>query len=260
MLSACPSSPRAAPSDPILELYRASGAEEQLGQYAKIYESFLSQQSEDTPPKLLKAMQAALRETKDSISLDTLFLARLRSGLNETTARAVLRFLESPAGRTVTEAERRAQTPEGMTALQRYMKEEGPAESDLARIELLRVLDAATGASEFAANQKLAIQYAMAMAFDAAKPEAERRGSDVVWALVQQGEAQAKLEAVNETRIFFLFSYRVVSKAELREYIAFAVSEPGLLYHRVLSDAMLQTLLRRSRQMAAVIAREMMPK
>ncbi|HET9950520.1 MAG TPA: hypothetical protein VFS09_01870 [Candidatus Eisenbacteria bacterium] len=251
--------PSAAAEDTITELYRLSGAQEAVGQYPRTLEADMAEHREDTSPRMVRAMRTALAEAVDSTRIDSTFLARLHLVMSEATAREGLKFLKSPTGRTVTEAERSLNTPEGIAQMKAFL-EEDIAESDPARLDLLRILDEATGSSESLANANLAMKHAIAVAFEAARPPEDRQGSDVLWALVLQGEAQARLEAEVQTRTYYRYVYRAVTKKELREYIDFAISETGLEYHRALNSVLSQTILDINRGMAAVLARELMPK
>jgi hypothetical protein len=245
--------------DTITELYRLSGAQEALGQYPKMLQADVAQHRDETPPRLLKALDVALQEAVDSTRIDSVFLVRLHAVMNETTAKSALKFLKSPTGRTVTEAERALNTPEGVAHMKAFLDQD-IAESDGARMDLLSILDEATGASESMASASLSMKHAIAVAFDAARPPEERQGSDVLWALVMQGEPQARYEAQQQTRTYFSYVYRAVTKDELREYITFAISEPGLTYHRAMNSVLSQAILDVNRGMAAVLAREMAPK
>ena len=251
--------PTAAAEDTITELYRMSGAQEAVGQYPRMVEADIAEHREETPPMLLRALQTAFAETVDSARIDSTFLVRLHAVFHESTAREALKFLKSPTGRTVTEAERSLNTPQGVAQMQAFL-EQDIAESDGARLDLLRILDEATGASASLASTNLAMKHAIAVAFDAARPAEERQGSDLLWALVLQGEAQARFEAQQQTRAYFRYVYRAVTKAELREYITFAISESGLEYHRAMNSVLSQAVLDINREMAAVLTREMSPK
>ena len=244
-----------AAEDPILDVYRASGAEDVLKQYPKSFEATMISGRENTPPRIYRALETAFKETVSGARLDSMFLSRLRPMLSIPTAKDALKFLRSPTGRSATEAERQASTPEAAARMEEYFKELTP-DSDPSRRDLLRILDAATRTSEAMANLNMSIQHAFAVALDAAGPEAERRGSDVLWALIRQNEAQARFEAQQQAAIIFLYTYRALSKKELREYIDFATSESGLDYHRVITNVTLETLMDVNREMAKVLARE----
>ena len=251
--------PTARAEDTITELYRLSGAQEALGQYPKMLQADVAEHSDETPPRLLKALGIAIHESVDSTRIDSVFLVRLHAVMNETTAKSALKFLKSPTGRTVTEAERALNTPEGVAHMKAFLDQD-IAESDGARMDLLAILDEATGSSESMASASLSMKHAIAVAFDSARPPEERQGPDVLWALVMQGEPQARYDARQQTSAYFRYVYRAVTKDELREYIDFAISEPGLTYHRAMNSVLSQAILDINRGMAAVLAREMAPK
>jgi hypothetical protein len=225
------SGPCEAAEDLVLKLYQESGIQMGMRQLPAAFNAYLAQQP-DIPPVVTRAFQTAIHETLDSNRTDSTFLARLGPALNEPTTKAALTFLKTKTGRTVTEAERFATTPEGAIAMQKFLRD-APPEIDPARADLLRVLDTATRSSEMAAYEGLAIAHGILLAFDEARPEGERLGSDAIWAEIKKDEAQTMFNAKQETLLYFQYAYRAVTKEELREYLEFAISEHGSEYHRV---------------------------
>ena len=249
---------QAAEDDPILQVYRRSGMQEQLREYPKNLETLLSTKRDEIAPRVFQAMQRGLREAGDSIDMDSTFLVRLRSQMSTTTTHSVLKFLGSPTGKTVTEAERRSNTPEGIAGFDRFIKEQGPGQGEQARARLFRVLDAAVGSSDLMTHEILAMNHAVAVAFDAARPPGERQGAEMLWTLVRQGEPQVRSEAQQRILASYFYIYRAISKEELRQYIQFLTSEEALDYHRVFLQLLIQSLAEFDAVMARVIAREML--
>ena len=248
--------PCEAAEDLVLKLYQDSGAQMAMRQLPAGFNAYLAQQP-DIPPRVTRAFRTAIHETLDSNRTDSTFLARLRPALNEPTTKAALAFLKTNTGRTVTDAERFASTPEGTIAMQEYLRDT-PPEMDPARTDLLRVLDTATRSSEIATYQQLAIAHGILLAFDEARPETERLGSDAIWAEVKKGEAQAMFDARQEMLLYFQYTYRAVTKDELREYLEFANSEHGQEYHRVFLRVYALALADIVQPFAKVVARELM--
>lgn len=245
-------------SDSILDVYRRSGTQEQLRQYPKNLETILASKREEIAPRVFQAMQKALRAAGDSIEMDSAFLSRLRSQLSPTTTRHALMFLDSPTGKAVTEAERLASTPEGVAGVESYFKNQNPTVGEPIRTRLLRVLDTAVGASDLMAYEMLAMNHAIAVAFDANRPAEERQGSEMLWRLVRQTEPQVRAEAQQQALASFSYIYRAITKEQLREYVRFATSDEGLDYHRVVSQLLLQSLLEFDAVMSRVLVREML--
>jgi hypothetical protein len=250
------SDPCEAAEDLVLRLYQESGTQLAMRQLPAGFNAYLAQQA-DVPPVVTRAFQTAIHETLDSNRTDSTFLARLGPALNEPTIKAALAFLKSKTGRTVTEAERFASTPEGAIAMQKFLSD-APPEMDPARADLLRVLDTATRSSEISTYQALAIAHGILLAFDEARPEGERLGSDAIWAEVKKGEAQVMFNTRQETLLYFQYTYRAVTKEELREYMEFAISEHGEEYHRVFLRVYALVLADIIQPFAKVVARELM--
>ena len=250
------SGPCEAAEDLVLKLYQESGSQMAMRQLPAGFNAYLTQQA-DVPPVVTRAFQTAIHETLDSNRTDSTFLARLGPALNEPTTKAALAFLKSKTGRTVTEAERFASTPEGTIAMQKFLSD-APPEIDPARADLLRVLDTATRSSEISTYQALAIAHGILLAFDEARPDAERLGSDAIWAEVKKGEAQVMFNTRQETLLSFQYIYRAVTKDELREYLEFAISEHGEEYHRVFLRVYALALADIIQPFAKVVARELM--
>jgi hypothetical protein len=250
------SGPCEAAEDLILKLYQESGTQMAMRQLPAGFNAYLAQQP-DIPPRVTRAFRTAIHETLDSNRTDSTFLARLRPALNEPTTNAALVFLKTKTGRTVTEAERLASTPEGATAMQQYLRDT-PPEMDPARTDLLRVLDAATRSSEISTYEQLAIAHGILLAFDEARPEGQHLGSEAIWAEVKKNEAQVMFNARQETLLSFQYIYRAVTKEELREYLEFANSEHGQEYHRVFLQVYALALADIIQPFAEVVARELM--
>lgn len=244
-------------SDLALEVYRRSGTQEQLRDYPRNLEAFLTAKRDEIPPRMYQAMQKALRAAGDSVDMDSTFLVRLRGQMGPTTTRYALTFLDSSLGKAVTDAERKASTPEGLAGAEGYFKNQDPTQGEPARTRLLRVLDTAVGSSDLMTQEMLAMNHALAVAMDATRPPNERHGAAVLWDLIRQGEPQTRAEAQQQTLAAFLYTYRMISKEELREYIRFATSEEGLDYHRVMIQVLLQSLMEFDAVMSRVLVREM---
>jgi hypothetical protein len=241
--------------DLALRLYQESGAQAAMRQLPAGMNAYLAQQP-DIPPFMARAFQTAIHETLDSNRTDSTFLARLRPALNEPTTKAALAFLKTKTGRTVTQAERFASTPEGAKAMQDYLNS-APPEIDPARTDLFRVLDAATRSSEILTYQSLAIAHGVLLALDESHPEGQRLGSAAIWAEVKKSEPQAIFDARQETLLEFQYIYRAVTKEELREYLEFANSEHGQEYHRVFLGVYGLALADMIQPFAKVVAREL---
>lgn len=247
----------AEPSDPVLEVYRRSGMQEQLGGYSRNLETLVASRRDEIAPRMFQSLQKALRAASDSIEMDSTFLARFRTQLSATTTRSALTFLDSSVGKAVTAAERRSSTPEGMAGAERFFKEQNPEQGEPTRARLLRVLDTATGASDMMAYEMLAMNHAIAVALDAQRPPEERQGPNRLWTLIRQNEGQARAEAQQRALASFFYIYRAISKDELREYIRFATSDDGLDYHRVMTQLLLQSLMEYDAVISRVLVREM---
>jgi hypothetical protein len=141
--------------------------------------------------------------------------------------------------------------------MQKFLRD-APPEIDPARADLLRVLDTATRSSEITTYQGLAIAHGILLALDEARPEGERVGSDALWAEIKKDEAQTVFNARQETLLYFQYTYRAVTKEELREYLEFAISEHGSEYHRVFLRVYALALGDIIQPFAKVVARELM--
>jgi hypothetical protein len=236
--------------DPVLEVYRLSGTRDQLRQYPEGTAALIRANRGEMTPRVFQAMQTAARVATDSTRMDDLFLERFRAQLSPKTASRALRFFESPVGKAVAQAERRAASPKGVVELEVFRKQ-NPAPRDPARARLLQVLDTATGSSDVAIEESLAMTHALAFALDAARPPEQRRGSEELWRLVRQYDAEDRSNAKQDVLSLYTYVYRTLSMEELREYIRFAISDEGLEYHRVLS----RLLALSHQEFGAVLAR-----
>lgn len=241
----------------VAEIYKLSGFRDQVIAFPAVMAAQLESDKDNIPPRVYNILRTAATESFDPAVMDSLCLSRLQEELSETTTKATLAFLNSPTGRTVTEAERRSTTVEAVQQRIDFMKNRAP-ESDPARTTLLRTLDAASGGTEMYTTMTLTLRYAMAAAFNATRPEAERQSEDALWTLVQQDLAQIRSDSEQEALNEYSFMYRAITKEELRQYIQFAVSEPGLDYSRATLKVVAEFMAKMAQGFANVSAREFM--
>ncbi len=152
------------------------------------------------PGQVQAGFQASLRQQKAKVSQDQLtrltdimtrafaadaLYVRVRNTFvtagNAPRLQAVLEFSRSPLARQMTDLERAAVSPEGLAQLQAFAERLKTSRPSPERLDLIRRLDAATGATDLNVDVALATIQSMAKVVDAEAPQA--RNAVIAWTL-----------------------------------------------------------------------------
>lgn len=223
-------------------LLRLSGMEQLIdGMPAQILAG-MSPESSGMTPELRELLQRLVPQEYAPPALKHEVLARIRGEMQPAHAQGALRWLESPAGRRITQLEEAMAAPDAMVQMHGYarsLEQEPPA---AARLALVERLDAVSGATDLTLDLALATTLAVAIAMDAANPVPH--DPQLLRQAIHGQRAQLEPTMREATRLSFLFTYRDLPDGELERYIAFLETDAGVWYNRTLGGALVGALTR----------------
>ena len=226
----------------VVDLYDKSGMENLINQVAELYLSSLAQHQGKLPPDLFNALQRAGRDAFAGTKMQKKVLQVMKSSFDPELAQEVLGWLLSPLGQKVTTLESIQFSPktlEDMQAFGRRLQSNPPPQN---RLELIRRLDAAVGASEKNAEVALMILVQTATAMEEAMSKENRMGVEEMRRELDLRRPQLEENARKSTEISFIYIYQTLTDKELHRYVSFSESETGMAYHKMVFEALMAAL------------------
>ena len=178
----------------------------------------------------------------------------LAAKLTAADVETVLVWLDSALGRKCTALESAAASPEALEAMQVYAEELQQSPPAPERVELLGDLAEAVKAAENAVEVVMNTQLAVAAGISAMLPREQQKPLGAIRNQLEQLRPQITAAMQNQTILAFLYTYRSLSKEEIRQYLRFAKSAEGVRYHAAASDGIEQVLTAGSLKLGAMIA------
>ena len=145
------------------QLLELSGMGQQIDQIPMMIDRALAQQQAQLqmPDWQLSALSASLHAGFDPTAMKQEVLVSLAGGLSKGDAAAAIDWLESDAGRAVTEMEAQSGTPVVQQEMMRILQNGGDAGITQEQADLIGRLDSATRASEMSTEMVMALQRGM---------------------------------------------------------------------------------------------------
>lgn len=212
------------------------------------------------PGQVQAGFQASLRQQKAKVSPDQLtrltdimtrafvadaLYARVRNTFvtagDAPRLQAVLGFSRSPLARQMTDLELAAMSPEGLAQLQAFaerLKTSRPSE----RLDLIRRLDAATGATDLNVDVALATIQSMAKVVDAVAPPGQRLRSGELDAVLARTRAVLHEPTRVGMSVQLQFAYRSVSDSELAQYVQFHETDAARWFSQLLRKGFVEAI------------------
>ncbi len=219
------------------DLYSLSGMERQMEQLPMIIQVGFDQavdadnRLKALPRGVIEQMRASIAAVYDPRNIKRTILRECQAKLNIDDLNTVLAWLDSPIGHKITRLEEAASSPDALAEMQRYALSLKDAPPTPERLDILQQLDTAVKATETGVEVAFNTQIAVAMAVVASLPAEQQPNHAQLTATLEQQRPQIRDMVRNQTLISLLYTYQKVSDAELSEYIAFAASPAGAIYH-----------------------------
>jgi len=231
------------------ELYTKSGLQKQLDQIPLVLQATLedASQKDTTLRKLPKNINWAIRTLAQKAfapaTLKETILREFRQKLAVEDMKAVLTWLDSPLGKRCTQLEEAASTPQAQAEMQQYAAQLQSSPPTRERVEIFRKFDSATKATESGVEMALNSQIAVTLALLAVLPSEQQKSLDDITREVEKHKPNIEAAMRSHLLVSFLYTYRDLSDAEIRQYIDFAKSAAGSRYQSVGTAALKKALI-----------------
>ncbi|MBE0620261.1 MAG: hypothetical protein IH605_06685 [Burkholderiales bacterium] len=218
------------------EVLAASGLKQELDQLPERLVAGVRQSGKEqmkAPPALINAIEDAVTKSFTAEGFQSRVNAALKKDFDQNRLQALLKDFSTPAGKSMIEQERAAQSPEAFDAFARSAAAKNPE-----RAALIKRIDAATKASELAVDVAFASMKALAMGIVG---EGKGKTASVDQAIeAQRAESFDKIR--NATQLNIAFSFRDASDADLQKYADIYESESskwfyGLVHAAIVAEA-----------------------
>ncbi|MDH5326793.1 MAG: DUF2059 domain-containing protein [Gammaproteobacteria bacterium] len=203
------------------ELLKASGLSEQVDQLPGAVKAGLDQAQQQGSPipaaeyeALSKAMVAAFAPKQVNLAIK----AQLKKKLSQADAKQLMAWYKSKLGKKITKAEEKASTPQAMQAM---MAQAQSLVSDQARLDLaIKIVNLVK-----AVDMGVDLQMHTSKSIVAAMSQAANPGAPVDMQAIETqlaaGEVQMR-DAMQQFMVLsMLYSYKELSVAEIKKYVAF---------------------------------------
>ncbi len=149
----------------------------------------------------------------------------------------VLTWLDSPLGLKLTAIEKEGSTPEAYKKMVETLPTLRQAKDYAERLRLVQEIDKSVGATELIVERMINMQVITLTAMGSAFPSMNMPSEQAVRESFEKNRSALTETISREIALSIFFTYRDVSKEELKEYIRFMKSDCGNRYHRVIQEA-----------------------
>lgn len=227
-------------ADAVIEqVMKLSGSNEQLEQLPTIMEAGFEQQR---PAGVSDAEHERLKSiVRDTFSTSRMQLATANALRKEYDAKrfdALLKLLNTPIARKMSDLELAAATPQIQQELMQYAASLNAAPPAPQRLELIVKLMGAMSSVEAMVNIQAQSVEAMARAMDPILPPEQRLKPGQLEQMIKEMRTQATPGAQQFLTLHNLYTYRSASDAELQEYLALCQSDTGRWFTPLMIRAM----------------------
>ena len=240
-------------------LYVKSGLEKQLQQFPLLIQAGVDQAlmtdsaAKKLPRNIVSAIRRAISDAFVPAHMKELLLHELSERLSDEDMRKVLEWLNSSTGTKCTLLEEAATTPEAFAEIQSFAREVQSAPPPKERVEVLKELDVAVGATKGAVAIALNTQVAVAVTILGSFPTERQRPLDDILSEVEKARPAIEAAIGPQVMMSFLYAYRTLSMSELQAYVEFARSPEGVKYHAASNAGMQAVFLEGTVSLAKAI-------
>ena len=221
----------------IEELYVKSGLEKQVKQIPNSVEQgfdeavFKDENLRRLPRSVVSGIRSLITEAFAPELLKTEIIREMEAGMEDEHVRRVLEWLNSGLGRKRTAVEEAASRPDSLSQTQLMAAQIRTSPLPPDRLNLLRRLDQAMGATETFVSLALNTQIAVASAIVASLPPEQQQPLSELKTQIERTRPQLESAINAYVLASFLYTYQTLSNPEIRAYINFASSRTGKVYH-----------------------------
>lgn len=160
----------------------------------------------------------------------------IESQMSPDDMRSVLAWLDSPLGLKLTAIEKTASTPESYRAMVEAIPTLKQTPDYDERLKLVHEIDASVKATDLIVDRMINMQIITLTALGSAFPSMSLPPEQTMRENFDKNRQEISSTIGREIALSILFTYRDVSKAELKEYIRFMKTDYGTRYHNVIQE------------------------
>ena len=224
-----------APRARVEQVLELGGVGWQLAQIEAQMEAHLARRERAMSPEAAAKLHEALAESFRADRLNAVVVTTFLRAYDEERLSDVAQWLQGPLMSRVLETQRHVQAASDAAALDAFAKTAPPPN----RLALAERFEQATGSTETVLRTTDTI---LQLAAKATQPLSSEDVDRELAKLRAQFTAQYRDQIRSAIVVHFLFVYQALSDEELEQYVAFAESDTGRWYQRLVSDAVVQAL------------------
>jgi hypothetical protein len=202
---------------------------------------------DDPGQKIPANVRVALREAVGQAFQPNPMIERVRTSMGASlTTRQLddtLAWLDSPLGRRITALENESADPAVLPKLRAYARELEKRPLPQRRVELIREMDAATGASEVNVLTTEAGILAVALGMNAAQPAQQQMPAETLRQRVKATMPQLRQQLTGLVALGMSYTYRSLSDQEVESYLKFLKSPSGMAYSKAAVAGMTEAVM-----------------
>lgn len=225
-----------------------SGLSVQLRSFTGQIDSEIRQNPARLDQKFVNILADAAKEAFRAESLQEDITGRVGKKLTVADMKTALTWLESDAGRRVTQAEELSSTSFDVKSLQAYAERLKAKPLSAKRQQLIAELLSVTNAVKAVAGAQEAMALGVALGMDSLQPPERRAGEAALRGRIREMMPPEKIQAVlaEQLPVMSAYTYRDISDADLAGYVAFLKSAGGKRYQDATTAALIEALGRAS--------------
>lgn len=179
----------------------------------------------------------------------------IESRLSPEDMKAVLTWLDSPLGRKLTHIEEMASTPEAYTHMIATLPSLTMTADYEERLELVHEIDRSVKATELILDRMLNMQVITLTALASAFPAMSLPSEQTIRANFEKNRNSVSQAVSREIALSILYTYRDISKDDIKDYIRFMKTDYGRRYHQVIQDGTNKAYVHCGRKFSEAVVR-----
>ena len=236
-------------------LVQLSGLEIQLRSVPKGFEEQMVALKGKMPDDLLFALTDAGRAAYNPELMAKEIAGTLAQTLKPAEMQKVLAWLETPVGRRVTIAEEKASSTMDEASLKKFAEQVKAKPPSAERQKLVQELVEVTNAVEFGANLMEGTSLGVAIGMDSTQPVEKRVGAAFIRKQIEKMMPKEQVKAALRESMpgIYGYTYREVSDADLRSYLAMLRTPEGKQVNDEITKAFTQAMVAASLRVGQLV-------
>ena len=226
-----------------LELMDKCGINEQIGNVpektkAEVLECFKRNESilGKISDQVVEEINGIIGRSFNPDIIRAMLAEHIEKTLSPSDMLAVITWLDSPLGLKLTAIEKIASTPEAYREMIEFIPLVKQSPDYEERLQLVHEIDTSVKATELIVDRMLNMQIITISAMASAFPDMDLPSEQLIRADFEKNRKDISQAIAREIALSIFFTYRNISKEEIREYIRFMKTDHGVRYHDVIQE------------------------